>query len=190
MIDREPFVGTVEVPSLDRFKRRRYDSSTKKLITETKPIGEHGQPNIEILSENGLDSTSMPHKWFEAFLLRSLTSQCTSFTNHKALLSSAGTEGKVYPDYIPFTNDELRKHIGLYMVHGLAPSPQVSMKFSSQEQDEINRNDFVKRSLEPASTRRHKHFCRFFATQFPINLAPTRTHKPNWKLDPFLDWIK
>ena len=36
VFDREPFFGTVEVPSLDRFKRRRYDSSTKKLITDTK----------------------------------------------------------------------------------------------------------------------------------------------------------
>ena len=51
------------------------------------------------------------------------------------------------------------------MVHGLDPSPQMSMKFTSQEQDEINENDFVKRSLGPAATRRHKHFSRFFATQ-------------------------
>ena len=36
VFDREPFFGTVEVPSLDRFKRRRYDSSTKNLITDTK----------------------------------------------------------------------------------------------------------------------------------------------------------
>ena len=77
LFDRETFVGTVEVPLLDRFKRRRYDSITKKLITDTKPIGEHGQPNPEFLSEHGLDSTSMPHEWFEEFLPRSLTSQWT-----------------------------------------------------------------------------------------------------------------
>ena len=88
------------------------------MITDTKPIGEHGQPNPEFLSEHGLDSTSMPHEWFEAFVLRSLTSQWTSLTNHKALLSNAGKEVEVYPDYVPFTNDELRKRIGLYMVHG------------------------------------------------------------------------
>ena len=90
VFDREPFVGTVEVPSIDRFKRRRYDSSTKKLITNTKPIGEHGQPNPEFLYEHGLDSTSMPHEWFEAFLPRSFKIQWNSFTNHKALLSNAG----------------------------------------------------------------------------------------------------
>ena len=96
----------------------------------------------------------------------------------------------MYPDYTPFTNDELRKHIGLYMVHGLAPSPQVSMKSTLQEQDEINRNDFVKQILGPAATCRHKHFCRFFATQCPIKPTPTRSYKPNWKLEPFLEWIK
>ena len=77
VFDREPFVGTVEVPPIDRFKRRRYDSSTKKLITNTKPIGEHGQPNPEFLYEHGLYSTSMPHEWLEAFLPRSLVSQWT-----------------------------------------------------------------------------------------------------------------
>ena len=86
----------------------------------------------------------MPHEWFEEYLPRSLTIQWTSFTNHKALLSKAGQEGEVYPDYTPFTNYELRKHIGLYMVHGLDPSPQMSMKFTSQEQDEIIGNDFLK----------------------------------------------
>ena len=114
VFDREQFVGTFEVPSLDIFKRRHYDSSTKKLITGTKPIGEHRQTNTEFLSEHGLYSTSIPHEWFEAFLPRSLTSQWTSFTNHKTLIPNAGQEGEVYLDYTPFTNDELRKHIGLY----------------------------------------------------------------------------
>ena len=90
MFDRETFFGTFEVPSLDIFKRRRYESITKKLRTDTNSIGEHGKPNTEFLSEHGLDSTSMPHEWFEAFLPRSLTSQWTSFTNHKALLSISG----------------------------------------------------------------------------------------------------
>ena len=96
----------------------------------------------------------------------------------------------MYPYYTPFTNNELRKHIGLYMVHRLAPLPQVSIKFTSQEQDEINGNYFVKRSLEPADTRLHKHFRHFFATQCPVKPSPTRSYKPNWKLDPFLEWIK
>ena len=81
--DGEPFIGTVEVPSLNRFKQRRYESSTKKLITDTKPIGENEQPNPEFLSEDGLDSTSIPHRWFKVFLPRSLTSQWTSLTNYK-----------------------------------------------------------------------------------------------------------
>ena len=113
----------------------------------------------------------------------------TSYTNHKALLANAGQDDEVYPDYIPFYNDGLRKHIGVYMVHGLSPSPHVSMKFNSQQEDDINGNDFIKRSLGPAAVRRHKHFRRFFATQCPVKASPSRSSKPNWKIDPFLDWI-
>ena len=132
----------------------------------------------------------MPHGWFKVFLPRSLTSQWTSFTNHKALLSNADQEVEVYTAYTQLTYDEFRKHIGIYMVHGLAPSPQVSMKSTLQEQDEINRNDFVKHSLGPAATRCHKHFCRFFATQCPVKPDSTCPSKPNWKLELLLKWIK
>ena len=78
----------------------------------------------------------------------------------------------------------------MYMVHGLAPSTQVSMKFTSQEQDEINGNDFVKRSLGPAATCRHEHFCRLFSTQWPVNPPLTRSSKPYLKLETLLEWIK
>ena len=64
------------------------------------------------------------------------------------------------------------------------------MEFTSQEQDEINGNDFVKRSLGPAATRRHKQFCRFFSTQCPVKPSATFSCKTNWKLEPFLEWIK
>ena len=86
----------------------------------------------------------MPYEWFEPFLQRSLTSKWTSYTNNKALLANADQEGDIYPDLKPFSNDELRNHIGVYMVHGLDPSPQMSMKFASQQEDDINVNDFIK----------------------------------------------
>ena len=75
--------------------------------------------------------------------------------------------------------------MGVYVVHGLFLSPQMSMKFSSQKQDDINGNDFVKRCLGPAAGRCHKHFFRFFAVQNPITPTLDRSSIPNWKLEPF-----
>ena len=47
------------------------------------------------------------------------------------------------------------------MVHGLDTSPQVSMKITSQQEDDINGNYFIKRCMSPAAVRRHKHFRLF-----------------------------
>ena len=76
------------------------------------------------------------------------------------------------------------------MVHRLSPSPQVSMKFVSQQEDYINRNYFIKRCMGPAAVRRHKHFRRCFSTQCSIKPSPSQSLRPNWKIDPFLAWIK
>ena len=70
-------------------------------------------------------------------------SDWTTFTNMKAMLSNAGEGGTIYPDFVPFTVDELMKHIGIYFLNGVSPSPQVEQKLSPQEKDPINGNDMV-----------------------------------------------
>ena len=96
---------------------------------------------LEILA-NKLNTDSLPHKWFEAFLPSYMTSLWTSHTNLKAILLNAGQEGEVYPEFEIFSPVELRKHIALYFVQGLSPSPTIDMKFKSQDEDDINGNDF------------------------------------------------
>ena len=71
---------------------------------------------------------------------------------------NAGTEGEIYPDFKPFIPEELRKHLGVYILHGLSPTPELNMNLQSQAEDNINGNEFVKRCLGPAAARRHKHF--------------------------------
>ena len=97
-----------------------------------------------------------------------MTSSWTSYTNTNALMQNTGVEGEIYPDFKPFIPEEIRKHLGVYILHGLSPTPELNMKFQSQAEDDINGNDFVKRCLGPAAVRRHKHFRRFFATQSPL----------------------
>ena len=190
VFDRAPFVGTVEVDKLNRYKRRRVNPVIKKVLREVTPIGEHGAPRPDLIFENRFGGDIMQHEWFEPFLTISLTSQWTSYKNHKALLANAGQEGEIYPYFKPFSNDELRKLIGVYMVYGLAPSPQVSMKFELQQEDDINGNDFIKLCMGPASVRRHNHFRLYFSTQCPIKPPQSQSSRTNWKIDPFLAWIK
>ena len=185
-----PFIATVNVDVFDRFKRRKIDSVVKKAAVETKMVGDKGMPRPDFLKKHHLDYNSLLHEWFEAFLSKSLTSMGTSFTNTKALISNAGQEGEIYPDFVPFTAIELRKHIGVYFVHGLAPSPTMKMKFKRQGANIMNGNDFVSLCLGPNADRRHKHFRRFFAVQDPLKQRPSSSTNPNFKLEPFLSWMK
>jgi hypothetical protein len=41
-------------------------------------------------------------------------------------------------EFKPFTPQELRRFIALYILQGLSPSPQVKMKFAPQAMDKIN----------------------------------------------------
>ena len=108
----------------------------------------------------------------------------------KAMIANAGQEGEIYPDFVPFTPIELRKHIGLYFLHGLAPSQLLNMKFKTQRENCINGNDFVRVCLGPNSDRRHRHFRRFFSVQNPLAVPPPTSTNPNFKVDPFLAWMK
>lgn len=55
--------------------------------------------------------------------------------NLKASLSNAGKGGTVYIDYFDFSFEEMMKHIGVYFLHGISPSPQVEMKMMPQFDD-------------------------------------------------------
>ena len=47
----------------------------------------------------------------------------------------AGVPGGIYPAFKPFSYQEIERFIALYILQGLNPSPQVEMKFNSQETD-------------------------------------------------------
>ena len=113
----------------------------------------------------------------------------TKWTNLKATLAGAGKGGTYYTDYVPFSVEEIRQHVGLYVFHGLSPSPRIELKFRSQHQDKVHGNDFIHRSFGPNSERRHKHFKAFFSCQNPAIDIPDRSKNPNWKVRPLLTWM-
>ena len=86
----------------------------------------------------------------------------TKWTNLKSTLAGADKGGTYYTDCVPFSVEEIREHVGLYVFHGLSPSPRIELKFRSQHQDKVHGNDFIHRSFGPNSERRHKHFKAFF----------------------------
>jgi hypothetical protein len=71
----------------------------------------------------------------------------TTCTNTHALLTNAGTKGQFYPDFTPFSAVEVKKFIGLYILQGLSPSPQVKMKFKTHHVDSINGNDLCNKVI-------------------------------------------
>ena len=96
----------------------------------------------------------------------------TKWTNLKARLCGEGEGGVFYRDFVPFTIKELRQHVGLYIFHGLSPSPRFEKKFQPQGKDNLHGNDFVYSSFGPNAERRHRHLNAFFALHNPAIETP------------------
>ncbi len=106
---------------------------------------------------------------------------CT-YSNKKALLCNAGQKGDVYPEYTNFSPSEIKSFLGLYLLNGLNPSPQINMKFKSQSEDPINGNDLCHERFGKNAVKRHKHFKAFFSCQDPLIPGPSRKTHPNHKI--------
>lgn len=93
---RPPFIGSVEVDAVDKFKRSKIDEMTKKV-----PIGDGGMHKLNFLRVHCLDCHSLPHEWFAVFLPRYISGQWTTRTNSKADYANAGKKGDRYPECFP-----------------------------------------------------------------------------------------
>jgi len=105
---------------------------------------------LEWLEQNKLNTESHPAEWFDPFLPTSVRAhdprntvnldQWTNYTYMKAFIAQAS--GGNYDDsFTPFKTKEIKRFIGLQMLHGLSPSPQLSQKFRTQEKDPVKGND-------------------------------------------------
>ena len=158
-IDRRVFTGKATLPKFWRGRLLATNQRTKEVLYEEDMPVEDTTPNINWCKSKGLDLDSHPVHWFDAFLPvknkrgdNSYTmsnfsiENALSWTNTKAQMMNAGLGGK-YDDFTNFSLMELMKHIGLYLFHGLSPSPQVEMKFRSSQEDVVNGNDFIHRAF-------------------------------------------
>ena len=126
----------------------------------TEQFTNQGGPKAEFLFKNGLNVNSISQDWLMAFLPLYDGTACpdrennvcfshkwAKFTNMKAVQMGAGVQGGCYPSFIPFMYNEIERFIGLYIVQGLNPSPQVEMKFSSQQADPVQGSDLCHRAF-------------------------------------------
>ena len=139
--DRPPFVQNVLLPKKDKSGRVMKKRGEDGYLYEREST-EDSVPNLDFLFKNGINVDSQPCEWFDLFMPmrrkrhnstnKLSVEDLTTWTNLKALLDNAGEGGGVYPKFIPFTIPEIAKHLGLYMLNGISPSPQVELKFFSQ----------------------------------------------------------
>ena len=79
----------------------------------------------------------------------------TKWNNQKEILAGAGKDGTCYKYFVPFTAQEFRQHIGVYIFHGLSPSPRVENKFRPDHTDEVHGKKIIDNSFGPSVERRH-----------------------------------
>ena len=183
--DRHPFLGKTKVPKYHRNGRQVIVNGNPQYIEQVKL---QGGPKVEFLQKNRLDENSSPQHWFTSFLPvydgstrnpNTVNSPCWThrwalFTNMKAMSLGAGVPGGVYPNFKPFSYQEIERFIGLYVIQGLNPSPRIEMKFSSQQTDPLQGSDLCFHAFGEDAIRRHKQFKAFFTIQNPQNQPPER----------------
>ncbi len=194
--DRPLFTALATVVKQNRNGRPVFDRQGRVVYEQI--IREDGCANIEWLKQNKLTKDSQPSDWINALLpLKKKTGdlpctvsidEWTSYTNLWAILMNSGScinSGQ----FKPFTPQEIRSFLALYILQGLSPSPQIKMKFVPQALDPINGSDMCFRVFGRKASKRHKEFKAFFTIQDPRKIVPPRTTHPNFKIDPFLQWI-
>ena len=102
------------------------------------------------------------------------------------MMLGAGGPGGVYPSWKPFRCDEIERFIGIYILQGLNPSPQVEMKVKSQRAHPIQGNDMCFHVLGSDAVRRHKQFKAFFSVQDPLKVQLDHKVCSLYKVDPLL----
>ena len=124
-----------------------------------------GGPNVDFLKRYSLDETSHPMDWFLALMLMTPTmnqedpaaanvkgdkttvfavSNWTAYSNTKTIMCNAGEPGSIYAGrFKPFKNKDISAMLAVYIIDGLAPSPQLTWKMQDQEHQPTQGNDRI-----------------------------------------------
>lgn len=155
-------------------------------------IRDKGCASVIWMEKHGLGVDSSPVDWINALFkiegtnapYPSLFHQWNAWTNVNAILGNVGLGG-IYPNFTPFSVDEIKSHLALYILNGLNISPRVEWKFRSQCEDPVNGSDLCYDIFGKNSTLRHREFKNLFAIQDPVSNVSPRSLAPNHKVDCF-----
>jgi hypothetical protein len=110
--------------------------------------------------------------------------------NMKAMICNAGELGHIFAGkFKPFKNVDILQMIGVYIIDGLAPSPQLVQKMQPQEKQPTHGNDRIASVMAPGWQQKHRSFRHFFACQDPLMTPPLKTQCPNFKINELFQWL-
>ena len=85
-----------------------------------------------------------------------------------------------------FVSKNLHHHLGIYIFHGIYPSPQVKVKFKPQRVDKVHVNDFIYNLFGPNENCHNNNFRTIFACQNHLIKHSTKTKSPNCRVQPLI----
>ena len=194
--------------------QRKRKRSPTQFSRPRMPVGPRkvGGPNTAFLRQYGLDKMSHPMDWFTAFMpltpdanledlaianmkgdktTKFAVSNWTAYLNTKAMLNNSGEEGHIFAGkHRPFTNKDIVAMLGMYIIDGLAPSPQLTQKMQPQLKQPTHGNDKVASSIGMGYQQKHRSFPHFFACQDLLTTPPPKDQCPNFKVDEFFRWLR
>ena len=72
------------------------------------------------------------------------------------MMKNAGRRGGKYKGFKDFTKKEMMVHLGVYLLHGISPAPQIEMKFISSLDDPVNGSNICNEIFGRAGATRQK----------------------------------
>ncbi len=156
-----------------------------------------GGPNSDFLKRYGLNNKSHPMHWLTAFMLltpdankedlavanmkgdcrtKFAVSNWAAYSNTKVMLNGAGEEGHIFAGkHHPFTNRDTVSMLGVYILDGLAPSPQLIQRMQLQSKQPTHGNNRVAAAFGMGCQQKHRSFQYFFVCQDPfLDSSPKR----------------
>ena len=167
---------------------------------------------MEFLKKHMLDEHSHPMDWFNALIpltpsdniedaaaanvkgdrrTKFAMSNWAAYSNAKALLANAGEDGHIYAEkYKALTPFDINKVIGVYIIDGLSPSPQLGWKMQPQSKQPSHGCDFAATCIGSGYQQLIWSFRCFFVCQDPLVTPPSREKCPNFKVDELFRWLR
>jgi hypothetical protein len=127
-IDHDPFTALAKEYVLKENGEVKIDREGKPIMNDV--IRKKGFPKHSFLGKTKLTIDSHPAEWFASLMpdcprgFDPPPVACIDQWVQYLKASLAQTGSLIYPDFTPFKTEEFKKHIGLYILDGLSPSPR------------------------------------------------------------------